>query len=68
MFVSTPRFTRALTAAVLATGFVASAQARPSDPRQTIPSLITKVAPQQVVSPSDELRWVGPRNTIALRK
>jgi hypothetical protein len=94
MFVSTPRFTRALTAAVLAMGFVASAQARPSDPlwepvtgaaasrtasaaqhhlgasfygpRQTIPSL--KVAPQQALSPSNELRWVGPRNAIAFRK
>ena len=96
MFISTPRFTRVLTAAVLAAGFVASAQARPTDPswkpgtvaaasrpasapqrhlgapfygpRQTIPTLLSEVAPQQAVSPSDELRWVGPRNTIPLRK
>lgn len=96
MCISTPRFTRVLTAAVLAAGFVASAQARPTDPlwkpgavaavsrsasapqrhlgapfygpRQTIPSLIAEVAPQQAASQSDDLRWVGPRNTIPLRK
>ncbi len=95
MFISYPRFTRVLSAAVLAAG-VSSAQARPTDPswkpgfvaaatstasalqrhlgapfygpRQTIPTLLSDVAPQQAASQSDDVRWVGPRNTIPLRK
>ncbi|MDO9452919.1 MAG: hypothetical protein Q7J29_08660 [Stagnimonas sp.] len=93
---STPRFTRVLTAAVLAAGFVASAQARPTDPswkpglvaaatsttsapqrqlgapfhgpRQTIPTLLSEVAPLQAALTNDAVRWGGPRNTIPLRK
>lgn len=96
MFTSTPRFTRVLTAAVLAAGFVANAQARPADPlwkpgtlavvtstssapqsqlgapfygpRQTIPTLLSDVAPLQAAFTNDAVRWVGPRNTIPLRK
>jgi len=96
MRISAPRFTRVLTAAVLAAGFVASAQARPTDPlwkpgtlavatsatsapqrqlgapfygpRQTIPTLLSDVAPLQAALTNDAVRWVGPRNTIPLRK
>ena len=96
MFISTPRFTRVLTVAVLAAGFVASAHARPTDPlwkpgliavvpstasaplrqlgapfhgpRQTIPTLLSDVAPPQAALTNDAVRWVGPRNTVPFRK
>lgn len=64
MFNSTPRFTRVLTVAVLAAGFVASAQARPTDPlwKPGLAAAITSTAttPQrQLGSP-----FHGPRQTI----
>ena len=96
MFISYPRFTRVLTAAVLAAGFVASAHARPTDllwkhgmvaaatstasapqrqlgapfygPRQTIPTLLSDVAPPQAALTNDAVRWVGPRTTVSFRK
>ena len=96
MFISYPRFTRVLTAAVLAAGFVASAHARPADPlwkpgtvaaatdpvsasqrrlgppfhgpRQTIPTPVSDVAPPQAALTDDAVRWVGPRNTVPVRK
>lgn len=64
MFISTPRFTRVLTAAVLAAGFVASAQARPTDPSWK-PGLLAAVtstasAPQRQLGAP----FHGPRQTI----
>lgn len=37
-------------------------------PRQTIPTLITEVAPPQASLTNDALRWVGPRTTVSFRK
>lgn len=96
MLTSYPRYTRVLTVAVLAAGFVASAHARPADPfwkpgavaavtktdsasqrrlgppfsgpRQTIPTPISDVVPQQAAHTDDAVRWVGPRNTVPVRK
>lgn len=95
MFTSYSRFTRVLTVAVLATGFVASVHARPADPfwkpgavaatstasaaqrhlgapfygpRQTIPMRLSDVTPPQAALTNDVARWVGPRDTVPVRK
>lgn len=96
MFTSYLRFTRVLTVAILATGFVASVHARPADPfwkpgavaaatitasapqrhlgapfhgpRQTIPTRLSDVTPLQAAFTNDVARWVGPRDTVAVRK
>ena len=96
MFTPHSRFTRVLTVAALAAGFVASAHARPTDPlwkpgtaaaatepalasqrrlgppfhgpRQTIPTPVSDGAPLQAAFTPDAVRWVGPRNTVPVRK
>ena len=64
MFTSYPRFTRVLTVAVLAAGFVASAQARPTDPlwKPGTVAVATSTAP----APQRHLGapFYGPRQTI----
>lgn len=37
-------------------------------PRQTIPSLVSDVTPLQAAFTDDAVRWVGPRNTVPVRK
>lgn len=67
MRISTPRFTRVLTAAVLAAGFVASAQARPTDPLWKPGTLA--VATSAASAPQRQLGapFYGPRQTIPTR-
>ena len=67
MRISTPRFIRVLTAAVLAAGSVASAQARPTDPLWKPGTLA--VATSAASAPQQQLGapFHGPRQTIPSR-
>lgn len=64
MFNSTPRFTRVVAAAVLATGFISSAHARPTDLdwKPGLGAVVTQTAP----TPQRNLGapFYGPRQTI----
>lgn len=55
-----------------ATGTASASQRRLGPPfygpRQTIPMPISEVAPQHAARTDDAVRWVGPRNTVPVRK